>query len=67
MATLHWLSDPERHVIVNPVVRVGCAVWLEGQSYDSPPEDFEVGSVWSPNLAFVRRVVEKASTSSGPQ
>ena len=60
MATLHWLSDPERHVIVNPVVRVGCAVWLEGQSYDSPPEDFEVGSVWSPNLAFVRRVVGKS-------
>ena len=60
MATLHWLSNPDRHVMVNPVVRVGCAVWLEGQSYDSPPEDFQVGSIWSPNLAFLRRMVGKS-------
>ena len=63
MATLNWLSDPDRHLLVNPVLRAGCAVWLEGLSYDSndtPPREFEVGTVWSPNMAFLRRLVGRS-------
>jgi hypothetical protein len=63
VATLNWLSDPDRNLLVNPVLRAGCAVWLEGTSYDlndPPSREFELGSVWSPNMAFLRRLVGRS-------
>jgi hypothetical protein len=54
--TFSWLSHPDKHVLVNQVLRVGCAAWLDGRSFDAPPpEEFFLESVWSPGLAPFRR------------
>ncbi len=59
LSNLNWLTDPGRHILVNPVVRLGCSVWLEGRSYDVLPSAFELIKVWSPTLAPFRRLVGK--------
>lgn len=66
LANLNWLTDPQRHLLVNPVVRLGCSVWLEGRSYEASPSSFEVIKVWSPTLAPFRRLAGKEVESSGP-
>lgn len=59
MPNLNWLTDPGHHLLVNPVVRLGCSVWLEGRSYDASPTTFDVIQVWSPTLAPFRRLMGK--------
>ncbi|GEM_PF-6455953 len=63
MPHLNWLSDPDKNVLPQPLVRTGCGVYLYGWNYTTVPAAFTPIRLTAPSVAWVKRLLGKPTES----